>query len=65
MTVTRPHVCEIALATAEADDHGTVRIAVANYPFTPEEARELAAEISAAAETAAAYRAEQGAGEQR
>ncbi len=65
MTVTRPHVCEIALATAEADDHGTVRIAVAGYPFTPDEARELAAEISAAADTAAAYRAEQGAGEQR
>lgn len=64
MTITRPHVCEIALATAEADDHGTVRIAVANYPFTPEEARELAAEITAAADTAAAYRAEQ-AGEQR
>jgi hypothetical protein len=65
MAITRPHVCELTLATAEPDDHGNVRIAVANTPLTPDEAREFAAEISAAADSAAAYRAEQNAGEQR
>lgn len=59
MTVTRPHVCEIALGRAEADDHGNVLIAAVNMPFTPDEALELAAEITAAATTAAGYRAEQ------
>lgn len=60
MPVTRPHVCELTLAHAEADDHGTVRIAIAaGVAFTPAEAREVAAEITAAADTAAAYRAEQ------
>jgi uncharacterized Rossmann fold enzyme len=59
MTVTRPHVCELVLAKAEADDHGTVAIAVAGAPLTVDEAREFAAEITAAADTAAAYLAEQ------
>lgn len=61
MTVTRPHVCELVLAKAEADDRGTVAIAVAGAPLTVDEARELAAEITAAADTAAAYLAEQAA----
>jgi hypothetical protein len=66
MAITRPHVCEYLLATAEADDHGNVTIAVANgTPFTPEEAREFAAEISAAADAAVAYRAEQNAEDPR
>lgn len=59
MTVTRPHVCEINVAKAEADDHGTVAIAVAGVPLTVDEAREFAAEITAAADAAAAYLAEQ------
>lgn len=59
MTVTRPHLCELALGHAEADDHGTVHIAAAAIPFTPEEAREFATEITTAAEAADAYRAEQ------
>lgn len=60
MAITRPHVCELTLATAEADDHGGVRIAVApGISFTPDEARELVAEITAAADTAATYRIEQ------
>lgn len=61
MTVTRPHVCEIQIATAEADDHGTVAIAVAGIALTVDEAREFATEINAAADTAAAYLAEQAA----
>lgn len=60
MAITRPHVCEITLADVQPDDHGNVRVAVANYPLTPDEARELAHEILAAAEVAAAYRVEQG-----
>lgn len=59
MTISRPHVCEIQVAKAEADDHGTVAIAIAGYPLTVDEAREFAAEITAAADTAAAYLAEQ------
>ncbi len=59
MTVTRPHVCEIAMAKAEADDHGNVAIAVAGLPLTVNEAREFAAEVTAAADAAAAYIAEQ------
>lgn len=59
MTISRPHVCEIHVAKAEADDHGTVAIAVAGLPLTVDEAREFAAEITAAADTAAAYLAEQ------
>ncbi|WP_091232561.1 hypothetical protein [Microbacterium sp. 3J1] len=60
MTITRPHVCEIALAMAEADDHGNVAIAISpGLPFSIEEAREFAAEITAAADEAATYRAEQ------
>ena len=60
MTVTRPHLCELQLAAAEPDDHGNVLVAVAlGTRFTPDEARELAAEITAAADAAAAYRAEQ------
>lgn len=55
MTITRPHVCELLLAKAEADDHGTVAIAVAGTPLTVEEAREFAAEITEAADTAAVY----------
>lgn len=58
MTITRPHVCEIHIAKAEADDHGTVAITVAPLPLTVDEAREFAAEITAAADTAAAYLAE-------
>ncbi|WP_144053059.1 hypothetical protein [Microbacterium sp. UCD-TDU] len=62
MTVTRPHMCELLLAKAEADDHGTVAIAVApGLPLTVDEAREFAVEIIAAADTAAAYLAEQAA----
>lgn len=61
MAITRPHICELTLATAQPDDHGNVRVAVANTPLTPDEARELAAEIYGAADTAAAYRAEQAA----
>lgn len=61
MTITRPHVCELLLAKAEADDHGTVAIAIAGAPLTVDEAREFAAEVSAAADTAAAYLAEQAA----
>lgn len=59
MTITRPHVCELLLAKAEADDHGTVAIAIAGPSLTVDEAREFAAEILAAADTAAAYLAEQ------
>lgn len=62
MAVTRPHVCELTLGQAYADDLGNVRVAVANTPLTPDEAREIAAEIIAAADEAAAYRAEQSAG---
>lgn len=58
MTITRPHVCELMLAKAEADDHGLVAIAVAGAPLTVDEAREFAAEITAAAAAAAAYLAE-------
>lgn len=59
MTITRPHVCELQLAKAEADDHGSVAIAIAHgVPLTVDEAREFAAEINAAADTAAAYLAE-------
>lgn len=61
MTITRPHVCEIQLARAETDDYGSVSVTVAPVPFTVDEARELAAEISAAADAAAAYIAEQNA----
>lgn len=60
MTITRPHICELTLAHAEADDHGTVRIATApGIAFTPDEADELAAEITAAATTARTYLTEQ------
>lgn len=60
MTINRPHVCEIQIAKAEADDHGNVAIAVApGLPFSIDEAREFAAEILTAADDAAAYRAEQ------
>ncbi|KKX97723.1 hypothetical protein [Microbacterium sp. Ag1] len=59
MTITRPHVCEITMAKAEADDHGTVAIHVAPVPFTVDEAREFAVEVTAAADAAAAYIAEQ------
>jgi hypothetical protein len=60
MTVTRPHICDLQLAGAEPDDHGNVLIAVApGIRFTPDEARELVAEITAAADAAAAYLAEQ------
>lgn len=66
MTVIRPHVCELELAKAEPDDTGHVLIAVMpGTRFTPEEARELATEISAAADAAAAYLAEQNLGEHR
>jgi hypothetical protein len=58
MTITRPHVCEIQVAKAEPDDHGNVAIAVAGVPLTIDEAREFAAEITSAADTAAAYLAE-------
>ncbi|WP_425837012.1 hypothetical protein [Microbacterium sp. PA5] len=53
------------IARAEADDLGNVTVAVigsifaATQTITPAEARELAAEITAAADEADAYRAEQ------
>lgn len=66
MTITRPHVCELNLADAEADDHGQVVVAlhansgvIFSRELTPTEARELAAEITAAADVAAAYLLEQ------
>lgn len=59
MTITRSHICDLVLAKAEVDDFGAVKIAVAGYPLTPDEAREFAAEITAAAAAGDAYLAEQ------
>lgn len=66
MTITRPHVCELTLASAEADDHGNVLTTLhtdlgpgIRRALTPSEAREYAAELTAAADAAEAYLAEQ------
>lgn len=67
MPVTRPHICEEELAGVDVADNGNVVVTVYNHPatvavgLTPDEARELAAELVTAIHRADAYAAEQAA----